>query len=622
MHLHLVERHQPGAAYDDGHVIALTPAACSDLDREGVPYRIPEDVAAWPDQDREAQAYFETQLKWFDALDHRLAERAGTEGRLPIRPFRIYGYHLKLLLDSTILQWRLWSGVLEALRPVRVTYHTDRRRTPRPDWQLIQTDEHPHRHLIPAFCRLRGIPCAVRRLEVDRRSSSFAANHPLRHLAGRALAKAPLIRGLVEAVRDGRRPAGPRSRADRPRTFLLLAEGWGLDEFAEDAWRRGHRVLAVDGTDLREFDGSGMRPLAPLSTFGDVVGAGVPPGWDEASRELLWSPLYAEWIAEQGGPEVAAYLLPRVQYFLETVCPTLLDAASTFRRVYTKYRVDAAITHSQARPWQCAAMSVAAAAPGIAAVQITHGYDPLEYARELTELPCNLYVTLDREYAAYFRGALNGRPGWDPVTVLHHPVWLGRYGGLPERGGGRLRVVFVPTFLSGDVRRVGEPTYPATWYYRFQAEMAQYFASRPEVAFVWKAPEAELVYNPMRDRIAALGARNVVFRNGRLLDEYRQADRVICDNPSTPMIEALAMGLPTLVLAHDSFAVRPGAREKFGRILQPFATPDEAKAATGRFLAEDPAGYRVPVVEEAPHRLVELFTRAMADQGAPAPAEA
>jgi hypothetical protein len=169
---------------------------------------------------------------------------------------------------------------------------------------------------------------------------------------------------------------------------------------------------------------------------------------------------------------------------------------------------------------------------------------------------------------------------------------------------------------------VGEPTYPATWYYRFQAEMARYFASRPEVDFGWKAPEAELVYNPMRDRIGALGARNVAFRNGRLLDEYRQADRVICDNPSTPMIEALAMGLPTLVLAHDSFTVRPGARQKFGKVLQPFATPDEAKAAIGRFLAEDPAGYRVPVVEGAPHGLVDLLTRALAGEAAPAPAEA
>src|SRR5574342_1258400 len=113
MHLHVVERHGPGARYDDGYVIALTPAACSDLDREGIPYHIPEDVVPWPEGNGGAQAYFERQLRWFDALDRRLADRAGINGRLPIRPFRLYGYHLKLLLDATILQWRLWSATLQ-----------------------------------------------------------------------------------------------------------------------------------------------------------------------------------------------------------------------------------------------------------------------------------------------------------------------------------------------------------------------------------------------------------------------------------------------------------------------------------------------------------------------------
>ena len=56
--------------------------------------------------------------------------------------------------------------------------------------------------------------------------------------------------------------------------------------------------------------------------------------------------------------------------------------------------------------------------------------------------------------AEYFRVALNRRPGWGPVTVLHHPLWLSRYDRAPRRLPGRPRIVFVPTFFSGDVRRV------------------------------------------------------------------------------------------------------------------------------------------------------------------------
>ena len=358
----------------------------------------------------------------------------------------------------------------------------------------------------------------------------------------------------------------------------------------------------------------------------------MPPAWGEACREVLSSRLYADWIAELGGVGLAEFLLPRMRYFLEAVCPDLLAAARTFARLFAKERVDYVLTHSQARPWQCAAMNVATTAPGIVAVQVTHGYDPLVYPRELTELPCNLYVTLDREYAAYFRTALNAQSGWDPVTVTHHPLWIQRNGtgrtgggaspGRPAAHHARPRIVYVPTLFSGDVRRIGEPTYPPTWYYRFQLELARHFASRPEYEFVWKAPEAELVYNPMREQIEALGARNITFRNGRLLDEYRQADRVINDVPSTPMIDALAMGLPTLVLTHECFAVRPGAREKFGRILQLFATPAEAKQAIDRFLDDAPNGYRVPVVEEAPGDLVEIITQFPAGLGAFAPVEA
>lgn len=625
MHLHLVDRHRPGTAYDGEPPVALSAAACADLERDGIAYRVPEDLHPWPEGGRDDRAHFDALVQWFDGLDRTLAERAGGADPLPVRPFRIYGYHLHLLLDSAALQGRLWSAILQALRPRRVTYHTEAARAFHPNWRLILTGDHPHRYLIPGLCREGGIPCEVRLVEADTRTSSFQRNHPFRHLAARILEKVPFGRHTWGALRNGRQSAGPRSRAEHPHTFLLLARGWGLDECAQGAWRQGHRVLFTDGVTLDEFEGPAMRPLSRLDDRDAGGIAGLPPTWGEACREILSSRLYAGWIAEQGGVELAEYLLPRMRYFLEAICPDLIAAARTFARLLARERVDYVLTHSQAHPWQCAAMNVATAAPGVVAVQITHGYDPLVYPRELTELPCNLYVTLDREYAAYFRTALNARSGWDPVTVTHHPAWLQRYGtgqtgggpppGRPARPRARPRIVYVPTLFAGDVRRIGEPTYPPTWYYRFQLELARHFAARPDYEFVWKAPEAEMVYNPMRERIAALGASNIRFRNGRLLDEYRRADRVITDPPSTPMIEALAMGLPTLVLAHDSFTVRPGAQEKFGKIVQPFATAGEAIQAIDRFLQDDPESYRVPVVEPAGGGIVELLIRSRSDGG-------
>ncbi len=611
-------------------MVATSAAACSDLDLAGISYQIPEDICACPDPAEDARPSFEEFLGWLDALDRLLADRAGASGDFPIRPVRAYAYHLQLLVDSALVQWRLWSGVLRTLRPSSVTFCTEPSRGFRPDWQLAVTDEPPHRHLIPALCRERGVPCEVRLVAADRRSSSFARNHLVRHLAGRILGKVPRIARWGPAPQNGSRPPGPEPRAARPRTLLFLAWGWGLDEWAAETCRRGHRVLFTDGSRLYDVGEPAMRQGATLS--GDAPGGGAvrPPRWDAACREALSGGLGAGWIRGEGRAGLAEYLLPRLRYVLGDICPQLLGCARTFAALYARERVDYVLTHSQVQPWQCAAMHLAAATPGIAAVQVTHGYDAMAYEREIYELPCNAYVTLDAEYAGYFRAALNARAGRGPVPVLHHPLWLTRYASRPGRArpawgaAGRQtrpRVVFVPTHLVGDFRRLGEPAFPVTWYYRFQVELARHFAARPECEFVWKAPEAELVYNPLREQIAALGARNVVFRNGRLLDEYRRADRVITDLPSTPMIEALALGLPTLALAHQGFAIRPTAQAKFGPILHPFATVDEAKRAIDRFLQSDPAGYVVPVVEDVPYGLAQLLASCPAPAGALATVE-
>ena len=163
-----------------------------------------------------------------------------------------------------------------------------------------------------------------------------------------------------------------------------------------------------------------------------------------------------------------------------------------------------------------------------------------------------------------------------------------------------LTVLYAPThYVPPAHQRVGYPAFPATWHFaRFHMPLLRWMATRPE-HFIWKAPEAEHIYNPVGEVVARERWSNIRFSTARIRDVLPTVHRAVVEGPFTVLMNALLAGCPVLGLSHSTWTLRPGAKAHFGCILQSFTTAEDAIRHVQQFL-EDPAAetrYRVPVLE-------------------------
>ena len=620
--LYLVEKYQVGMTFPDGTVVALTPQACYQLDQQKIPYQIPEDYYDWVEQNKQDWPYLNDQLAWLDKIDDELLKVSAALKEINFRPLRLYRFYLKHSVDVIVLNAKMLGSILDDVKPQKIVYLYEEKETTPLDWQLRHRDENILIKLLPLVSAARNISYVAQALP-----QSWGGNDGNKiNVSGLKVTVIKLIsilRKVYVILKNSWLTLSGRPKAKKAaglqKTFFLLKKNWGLTSFAVDADQRGHKVYWLENDEIYRFNkfygkqrvGKWKIGLLPVSEK-------VQAEWEAIFTKLNTGNLVCSWINQQSGLDVSSIFRPTLKYFIENICPVLIKYAKQFRNIYSELNVDYVLTPHRWELFEFAALEVAKQRPATTAVMVTHGYSVVDSSVDkLTEMCVDHYVATDQELAQYLNEKISGEID-SPKKISSAKLWFDsrlkavnayrqQQGEAPTRT--KPRIVYVPTFFNGiQRRRLDACHYPDCWYYKLHQALLSYLASLKDYDFIYKAKSGgELLRNPVKAYLQNEKIQNVTFSQNSLLEEYKYADKVITDYPSTPLIEALAMGIPTLVIPHVGIHIRESAKKKFGKILQSFETFEQLKTGIATFLNAKDSEYLIQVRDEALPELIDVL---------------
>lgn len=106
-------------------------------------------------------------------------------------------------------------------------------------------------------------------------------------------------------------------------------------------------------------------------------------------------------------------------------------------------------------------------------------------------------------------------------------------------------LLYAPLLFRGSGKGIWPPTCPDAWYAKWQLELYDWFSKRKGLDVIWKAPPRT---SSFESPVKGLKAKNVRYSERRLGRELRRSDLVFVDYPSTPMWDAMRLGLSTLCI--------------------------------------------------------------------------
>ena len=176
-----------------------------------------------------------------------------------------------------------------------------------------------------------------------------------------------------------------------------------------------------------------------------------------------------------------------------------------------------------------------------------------------------------------------------------------------------------PTILFLPVMRKTRPNMPIEKalplpmeYLRYHYALVDYFHSREDYYFIWKAlaqpfGRGDVIQRILKDK----NISNIKFSTNSLKKWLPVVDRVICDVSSTAFFECIFTGLPVLAF------YRPGsqklwkeAHSLFGNSLQSSSTIGQSLNAIEEFLNDDPQKYVVSLSQKD-NSLVDILSNYM-----------
>jgi len=315
-------------------------------------------------------------------------------------------------------------------------------------------------------------------------------------------------------------------------------------------------------------------------------------------KGIIKNQVIMNWLNKQCEVNVDGYFLPIFQHFIYDVVPQLIHYCYSFNSIYKDISIDCVLTtHKWLLP-EFAAMAVASQDSKIKCVQISHGFSIFDNNTwKYSEQPCDTYITSDEEISNYFKKHLKLDIDKKTPAIKISQSWLNnnsyenvnRSRQIKNITYSKKEIIFVPTMFTGHHLRFDGSFYLPTWYYKLQLYFIELFSQLKDFDFIYKGIKGnDVYYNPIELIIKDRFYDNVKFSNNRLLEEYKNADGVIMDYPSTPFIESLAMGIPSIAIYHRSLKIRQTAENKYKGIIYSFNKISECKKPIINFLNSIP----------------------------------
>ncbi len=621
MKTYLVEAYSQRLKFEKGsNVIALTPSACYELDKTNIKYSILEDYYGQEGILKEEDNYFTSQLTWFDELDKFLFRIFPTAKKIKIKLARFYYIHLKTIVDPIVIRSKMLSGFIEKAKPTSIVYVSNKRRKDTIDFTLyFRGSESLFSRLTPIICSKYSVPFSgivIKRegsignspvSRIEKLKGKIRANEYIKNMW--LFYKYSTAFGIISSL----------FRRKGPPNIFLLKSGYGSQGLIKDFIRGGHRVFLRSEEKILKCSPFRISQYREIKK--DNNNARMEPefegNWRKIEEYLHDQTKILDWINQNCGVDVSAIILPRLQRFIEIICPKILSLIHGYVQFYNDNNIDFVITPHQAVPDEFAAISATKYSKATKSVCIQHGNEVFSSKRcYVSELwPYDIYFATDEEMAKYYEKHFNLYDNCAPQLIpsfsyrLNRAVDFSQKKRFRVKKGGNKTLIYVPTMLGWDSTRLG-PRYEDVWYYKWQCALLRLFTSRQGFHFVWKGiPISNTVYNPIPNLIYDQKYPDIEYATNPFIQWIKNADLVLLDYPSTALYEAAVARLPVVSLYQSSFVrVRESAVKLFGNSLQPFSNIREGVNKVTEFLNSNPDEFvvSIPRSEES---MVEILER-------------
>ena len=566
----------------DDLVVAVTAESLQDLRDRRIAHITPEQFGFVERLAAAEKRLWPAQLEWLERLGDLVA--LGAPGQqVEARHFPwVYGWPLKALIDRLIVANEECESILSAAGPSVRSVHLyedpslgeaeaevfdgwpDGARARRVVWQQLS--------------RERGIE-----LKVDHGESQHAPRRStLRNVA----------RSILGLIRPRRRTPEPARSGTR---FLFLHGGADVESSTEQLTRLGCVCVSPEETGDTITVAGVSKDIHALSWTRDAA------LWQELiSRATTFLPGR---IIESLDRGLAAWLDIRV--------PRYLSRTATSRFLLIEAGIGAVVTGHVTSEIAAAFIGAAAALPDVESVLIAHGDSPeVAPVWDLHELKTvKHYFVPNKEFADYFRerrAALKsnaaavheGSNRWAQYRSWRKPPrpWLNRWDYSTPRPrwrsplllGRKHVVVYVSSWVPGELRYLGKPDYTENVTHDIQVAVCDALSSQSDVAVVLKLYPWHRRNSAIERHLRNVRSRVRVSR-APMRFWFPRADAVILDHPSTSLYQAAMAGVPTLALLYSGFQFRPAALAELTGQTAAFSQPAEAAEIVTKFVRSMPA---------------------------------
>jgi hypothetical protein len=599
---YLVEAWSPEIEFDENSlIVALTPEVCYQLDKAGIEYSIIEDYYSEAELSALEDEYYRSQLGWIEGLDEFFQNNIEDLRKLNLKLATIYYYYLKtMVLDPLYIRCYTLNKLFKTVKPSNMAFISYSPKETPLDFRLQYDGKSYYSQVIPILCQENNIHLALIFLEPANRNLEalkFVEASVTARLR-RALGNFEIVRKLYSIYKYFcQRPLLVKRPNEGKLRILVLNTGYGGADFVKDALRNGHKIYQLSENFILEHSSFRVRRHLNLKAKYESQVASLNNIWESTANLLEGDDLIKQ-INERCHANVSEIVLPRLKYFIAKVCPEILGYFKVFTEFYENERIDFVFTPTEVSPTEFAAIAAASQYSDIKSVRIFHGDDI--FANKFWNFAdlshFDITIASNKELEKYFRRQCeaNSIPT-ELYSSPHRLLNIKRIGHSrhKQKGGIRRRIIYLPTMLMGDARRLDGGTYPDTWYYEFQKSLIEYLSRKRDYIFVWKGlPTADAIYNPIPDFISDNNFSNIEIATNPFVEHLLRADRVICDYPSTGFYESVVVGVPTMCLYHRALIVRASAVDYFGNLLKPFSDAQEAIKHIDEFLNSDPESYQ------------------------------
>lgn len=592
---YLLEEYTDSIDLNGGNIVALSPQAAFSLDAQGLNYSILED---YYDEDKLRSGedkYFSLQLEWIDGLDNIIKDNLEFCRTFNINLLRnIFYLPFKYIVDHTIIETYILRKFIERTRPGEIVYvyNSRKRKHPKNLHQWINEGNNFYKEILSIMALKHGF--SISDVDIaDKKARNVRTPVKNDNLRRMYLPVKQITKSTYLAVKHNKFSLLLRNKKRNinglnvlflhsgchPHDFLIkdfLQKGANIfvkessSVFSENRLFRA-RVLSLDKTD---------RDKELISKLRSEITKAMPALYTKG--RLL------DWISGQCSMDIAPILMPFMEHlFGETAVNTIIESGkiSDFCK---NNKINFVVARAGTDSDSISGLLAANCVKDVKSVCFQHGCYALDFKMlHITEAGMfDIYFASDDLSEKYFK---EESPSYikNRCLVFQEPYIFQNIGKIKKKDNADIagNILYIPVNHSYFLRCFNNTDYSATWYYKFQKELIDFFATKKSFKFVYKQPpghrwciESIIAY------IKRKGYKNIIVEKGAISKYLRNAEKVIIDSLSTPLFEVAAFGVPTLAIFKKYVPVWKPAMEHFGKTVQTFDGMQENLDKIEKFL--------------------------------------